>query len=91
MAEMATSDVIRAELLKAVDAALAGDWESVHAIVQRHETSPIANWLHAVYHKVEGDAGNSRYWYARTHLDYERFPDSKVELRAILHELQQES
>lgn len=87
---MATSEALRTELLKAVDAALAGDWDGAHAIVQRHETSPVANWLHAVLHKIEGDASNARYWYAKTHMDYERFPDPKVELRAILHELHHE-
>lgn len=87
---MATSEDIRAELLKAVDAALTGDWDAAHGIVQRYETSAVANWLHAVLHKIEGDEGNARYWYARTHMDYERFPDVKVELRAILHELHHE-
>ncbi|MGD9783694.1 MAG: hypothetical protein AB7E80_04640 [Hyphomicrobiaceae bacterium] len=88
---MAASEDIRADLLTAVDAALAGRWNEVHAIVQRHEGKPIADWLHAVHHKVEGDAANARYWYARTHMDYERFPDAKIELRAILHELNHES
>ena len=88
---MADSEEIRRDLLKAVDAALAGDWNAEHAIVQRHEASPIASWLHALVHKVQGDAGNSRYWYAKTHMDYERFPDHKAELRAIFHELTHES
>ena len=88
---MATSDMIRAELLKALDMALSEDWEGAHNIVQRYETSAVACWLHAVLHKIEGDAGNARYWYARTHMDYERFPDPKVELRAIHHELTRES
>lgn len=90
MGDMATSEMIRADLLKAVDAALAGDWDAAHKLAQRHEGSPVADWLHAVLHKIEGDASNARYWYARTHLDYERFPDPKVELRAILHELHHE-
>lgn len=84
---MATSEDIRAELLTAVDAALKGDWDAAHKIAQRHETSAVANWLHAVLHKIEGDASNARYWYARTDMDFERFPDPKVELRAIFHEL----
>lgn len=88
---MATSDMIRAELLKALDMALSEDWEGAHNIVQRYETSAVACWLHAVLHKIEGDAGNARYWYARTHMDYERFPDPKVEFRAIHHELTRES
>ena len=77
--------------MKALDAALAGRWEEAHEIVQRYETSPVACWLHAVLHKMEGDASNARYWYARTHMDYERFPDPKAELRAIHHELAHET
>ena len=87
---MATSEELRRELLKAVDAALKNDWTVAHEIVQRYETSPVACWLHAVLHKIEGDASNARYWYAKTHMDFERFPDPKVELRAILHELHHE-
>lgn len=87
---MATSEEIRKELMTALDHALAGRWDEAHQIAQRYEQSPVANWLHAVLHKIEGDAGNARYWYARTHMDYERFPDPKVELRAIHHELTKE-
>lgn len=83
--------MIRAELLKALDMAMNGDWDGAHQIVQRYESSPVACWLHAVLHKIEGDAGNARYWYARTHMDYERFADAKAELRAIHHELTQET
>jgi hypothetical protein len=45
------------ELTRAVDAALAGDWEAAHAIAQRHEGDSAADWLHAVLHKIEGDTG----------------------------------
>lgn len=88
---MATSETIRKELMTALDYALAGRWSEAHQIVQCYEDSPVACWLHAVLHKIEGDANNARYWYARTHMDYERFPDAKVELRAIHHELTRES
>ena len=91
MGDVATSDDIRADLVKAVEAALAGDWTSAHAIVQRYEGKPLADWLHAVLHKIEGDAGNARYWYARTHVDFERFTDAKAELRAIQNELSRET
>ncbi|MGD9668176.1 MAG: hypothetical protein AB7U75_03865 [Hyphomicrobiaceae bacterium] len=87
---MATSEDIRKELMTALDHALAGRWDAAHAIVQLHEDSPVACWLHAVLHKIAGDSGNARYWYARTHMDYERFRDPKVELRAIHHELTRE-
>ena len=53
------------ELIRAVDLALAGEWEAAHGVVQQYEDDPAAAWIHAVLHKVEGDLGNSRYWYRR--------------------------
>ena len=53
------------ELRRGVDLAIAGDWDEAHEIAQRHEGDATADWLHAVLHKVEGDAGNARYWYRR--------------------------
>ena len=52
-------------LVEAVERALAGDWERAHVIVQNHEGDPIADWIHAVVHRMEGDLGNARYWYTR--------------------------
>ena len=54
-----------AELRSAVDMALAGEWDEAHGIVQADETDPKACWIHAVLHKIEGDAGTARYWDAR--------------------------
>jgi len=51
------------ELLRAVDLALAGNWDAAHSVVQQYEDDATAAWIHAVIHKVEGDPGNSRYWY----------------------------
>ena len=48
------------DLIRAVDAALAGDWETAHQLAQRHEGDATADWLHGVLHKIEGDGGNSR-------------------------------
>lgn len=53
------------DLRRGVDLAIAGDWDEAHEIAQRHEGDPTADWLHAVLHGIEGDAGNSRYWYRR--------------------------
>ena len=53
------------ELLKAIDLATAGQWDAAHRIVQQYDTDPTAAWIHAVLHKIEGDLGNSRYWYRR--------------------------
>jgi hypothetical protein len=50
---------------RAVDLALAGRWEEAHEVVQRDEADPTAAWIHAVLHKIEGDAGNARFWYRR--------------------------
>lgn len=75
--------VARAELAKACDLAIAGQWEEAHAIVQRDETDPAACWIHAALHKIEGDAENSRYWYRRAGQFYESYPDAIAELHAI--------
>lgn len=70
-------------LLQAVSLALANDWDGSHQIAQEY-SDPIANWIHAVLHKIEGDAWNSRYWYARTQgKRYEDFDDTVAELRNI--------
>ena len=69
-------------LLKAVNAALKKDWHAAHLVAQDSE-HPASQWLHAVLHKIEGDAGNSRYWYARAGKNYEDFADAEDELRSI--------
>ena len=74
---------IRADLTRAVELALAGDWKAAHSIVQQDEDDATSCWLHAVLHKIEGDAGNSRYWYRRAGHAYEAYPDATAELAAI--------
>lgn len=70
-----------------VHAAIAGDWEKSHNIAQDY-SDPIANWLHAVLHKIEGDEWNSKYWYARTNdKNYADFSDITAELHAIASNL----
>lgn len=76
------------DLLDAVNAALAGEWERAHTIVQQDEDDPLACWIHAVVHKVEGDAGNSRYWYSRTSHSYGEFAHIEQELAAIKREVE---
>ncbi len=51
--------------LRAIDLALRGQWEEAHRLVQQLEEDDLACWIHAVLHKIEGDSGNSRYWYRR--------------------------
>jgi hypothetical protein len=77
-----TKDQESLALLKAVNAALENDWDGAHVVAQDSE-HPAAHWLHAVLHKIEGDAGNSRYWYARAGKRYEDFADTASELKAI--------
>jgi len=52
-------------LLQAVKHAEAGDWQRAHEIVQEREDDPLANWIHALVHRMEGDLDNARYWYRR--------------------------
>ena len=74
------------EFKVAVQAALDGEWDQSHKIVQEYG-DPIACWIHAVLHKIEGDAGNSRYWYARTTHRYEEYANPQDELQAIAQQL----
>ena len=78
---------LKAELLRAIDLALAGEWDAAHQLVQQYEDDATAAWIHAVLHKVEGDLGNARYWYRRAgRLD--RVPaEPRAELMAIQAEL----
>ncbi len=55
----------KAELLRAVELAMANNWDAAHNLVQQHEDDATAAWVHAVLHKLEGDLGNARYWYRR--------------------------
>lgn len=76
--------ITQAELEAAVSAAKAGAWDHAHEIAQSH-SDPIANWLHAILHKIEGDEWNSKYWYARTHgIGYHDYPELSDEFAAIL-------
>ena len=68
----------------AIEAALAASWTQAHEIVQEL-SDPLACWIHAILHKLEGDAGNSRYWYSRSGgRRYEDFADARAELEAAL-------
>ncbi len=74
---------VHEELIRAIDCAAAGQWDAAHAIAQRYEGDAGADWLHAVLHKIEGDADNSRYWYRRVAHAFEEYADPKAELAAI--------
>ena len=40
------------DLLRAVELALAGEWDAAHQIVQQYEDDATASWIHAVPHKI---------------------------------------
>ena len=61
---MAASALV-AKLAAAVELALAGDWQGAHLVAQEHEGDALADWLHAVAHRMEGDLANAGYWYGR--------------------------
>ena len=68
---------------RAIDLIISDDWEGSHKIVQDINT-PIAQWIHAVLHKIEGDEANSRYWYSRSRLEiYETHNNCQLELKSI--------
>ena len=74
------------DLLRAVELALAGDWNAAHQLVQQYEDETAA-WIHAVLHKMEGDLGNARYWYRRANRMDHVDDESRAELAAIQAEL----
>jgi len=71
------------ELKRALALLAAGDWDGAHQIAQRDETHTLYCWLHAILHKIEGDSGNARYWYARAGRRYEDFPHPTAEIAAF--------
>jgi hypothetical protein len=73
----------RQDLIRAVDLALTGEWNGAHEIAQQDEADATSCWLHAVLHKIEGDAANARYWYRLAGQAYEAYADPKAELAAI--------
>ena len=71
------------DCLNAIEFALNEQWDAAHKIVQEIST-PNAQWIHAVLHKIEGDESNSRFWYSRSRIEvYESYIDSTQELKSI--------
>ena len=71
-----------------METALTGDWEAAHLVAQEHEDEPLANWLHAVVHRMEGDLGNASYWYRHCGRPLREGVSTEAELREILAALQ---
>ena len=75
------------ELLRAIELALAGQWDAAHEIVQQYESDATASWIHAVLHKMEGDLANSGYWYRRAGRKENLVEEPREELAAIRGQL----
>ena len=54
-----------AEVLKAGLLLLHGDLDGAHALAQKYEGDRDADVWHALVHRLEGDYGNSGYWWRR--------------------------
>jgi len=52
-------------------------------VAQEHEGHELANWLHAVAHRMEGDLDNARYWYRRCGRRLREDVSTGAELREI--------
>jgi len=52
-------------LLRAVELAMAAEWDAAHELVQQYEDDATAAWIHAVLHKSECDLDVARYWCRR--------------------------
>jgi len=50
--------------LRALWLTKAGRWDDAHGIAQ-DIPSAMGSWIHALLHLIEGDLGNSGYWYQR--------------------------
>ena len=79
---------MNAELIRAIDLALGGQWDASHGIVQQFDGNRTASWIHAVLHKIEGDRGNSLYWYRRAGMEDYADREPSAELRAIRAEIE---
>jgi hypothetical protein len=52
-------------LAEAVEYLREGDLDSAHKIAQSREGEPLADTVHAIIHRREGDYSNSLYWWHR--------------------------
>jgi hypothetical protein len=74
------SRAIAAALLKLAG----GDWQGAHEIVQRRNDADACR-VHALLHRMEGDAGNAAFWYRRAGLCMPQI-DTQGELEMLLNE-----
>lgn len=76
-------DAPRDKLRDAVALAQAGDWQAAHLIAQDYEGDAIANWIHGLVHRMEGDAANAGYWYRRCGRELDEAVTTTDELAAV--------
>lgn len=79
---------VTTRLLDAVGIALEGDWQGAHEVAQEHEGDTVADWLHAVVHRMEGDLANAGYWYRRIGREMRKDVTERDELLQIRAALQ---
>jgi hypothetical protein len=72
-----------AQLIEAVDHAVAGAWEKAHEIVQELEENAVACWIHGLVHRIEGDLDNARYWYRRSGRKFDAGVSVETELAQV--------
>ena len=78
---------LKQALLAAVRTAVGGDWQTAHLVAQEHDGEPLANWLHAVVHRMEGDLANASYWYRRSDRPLRKHVTTLAELGEIAEAL----
>lgn len=65
---MTSADPHRPDLAAALDLirrsgfATGPEWEAAHKIAQAHEGETAFDAVHALLHRIEGDAANAAYW-----------------------------
>jgi hypothetical protein len=80
---------VNENLHEAIDLAASGESDAAHKTVHQYEDATAA-WIHAVLHKIEGDQGNSRYWYRRAGKLEHSSDEAKSDLAEIKKEVARE-
>ena len=80
---MSDARLSKQELQAALDHALGGDWQKAHAMVDEYDGDPMAMWIHAVVHRMEGDLANAGYWYGRCDRSLREHVTTQDELKEI--------
>ena len=71
--------------LKKGGLAMGPEWKKAHELCQTAEGDRAYDLVHALAHWIEGDAGNSAYWYRQ--VGGHRAADIKTEWQRIVSEL----